>query len=244
MELSAFLEAIPWLVDPANWRGRGSIPIRLVEHVQISTIPLVAAMLVAIPAGVLAGHHRRGQAVGAFIANLGRAIPTLALLVFGFILATSVLDLGIGFWPIVFALFLLALHPLFTNSYTAVREVEPALVEAARGMGYDESRVLLDVELPVASPVILTAVRITAVQVVATAPLAPLTAGGGLGRFILDGFQRRDFAGMFGGVILVALLALAVDWLLSRAERRLVPRGIRRSDASAAEVAATTGRAA
>lgn len=240
--MDALLDTARWLTEPGTWTGSRGVLSRSVEHLWISLVPLVAAMVVAIPAGVLSGHYRRGQAIGAAVTNLGRAVPSLALLVFGLLLSVRVLGLGFSFWPIVFALFFLALQPLFTNSYTAVREADPALVEAARGQGLSERDVLLDVELPVASPVILTAVRITAVQVVATAPLGALAAGGGLGRFIIDGFGQRDYGQMLGGVVLVAVFALLVEWGITRLERRIVPRPLQgRADAAAV---AAAGRAA
>lgn len=243
--MEPFLEAFVFLTDPANWTGSRGIPIRVVEHLQLSVPPLLAAMLVAIPAGVVTGHFRRGQAIGTAIVSVGRAIPTLALLVFGLLLSTRVFNLGISYWPTVFALFFLALHPLFTNTYTAVKNVDPALVEAARGMGYDDRQVLREVEVPVASPVIFTAIRIAAVQVVATAPIGALAAGGGLGRFVLDGFGQRSYGVMWAGILLIALLAVATERALDLVERAVVPRGLRdRADDDVASVAAVTGRAA
>lgn len=240
--MDAIVEMLRWLVEPGTWTGPRGVLARSVEHLWISIVPLAAAMAVAIPAGVLSGHYRRGQAVGALVTNIGRAVPSLALLVFGLLLSVRVLGLGFSFWPIVLALFFLALQPLFTNSYTAVREADPALVEAARGQGLSEREVLLEVELPVASPVIMTAVRITAVQVVATAPLGALAAGGGLGRFIIDGFGQNDDGQMLGGVVLVAVFALIVEWAITRLERRVIPAPLRgRADASAV---AAAGRAA
>jgi osmoprotectant transport system permease protein len=202
-----FLDAFAFLTDPANWTGSRGILVRTVEHVQLSLPPLLAAMLVAIPGGVVAGHFRRGQAIGTAIANVGRAIPTLALLVFGLLLSTRVLGLGISYWPTVFALFFLGLQPLFTSAYTAVRTIDRDLVEAAHGMGYDHRQVLWEVEVPVASPVIFTAIRITAVQVVATAPIGALAGGGGLGRLVIDGFYQRSSGVMWAGIILIALMA-------------------------------------
>lgn len=239
--METLLDMFAWFADGANWTGNGGIPTRVLEHLRISTLPLVAAALVAIPAGVAAGHYRRGQAIGSAIANVGRAIPTLALLVFGVLISLRWLGLGLRFWPIVFALFFLALHPLFTNTYTAVREVDRGLVEAARGQGLTERELITEVEIPMALPVIFTAIRITAVQVIATAPIGALAGGGGIGRFVIDGFQQFDYAEMLGGVVLVAGLSLVVDALLTRLERRVTPRGIRPADA--AEVAAA-GRAA
>lgn len=237
-------DAIRFLIDPANWTGSRGVLVRLLEHLQLSLPPLVAAMAIAIPAGVLAGHFRRGQAIGTAITNVGRAIPTLALLVFGLILSVRVLGLGISYWPTVFALFFLALHPLFTNSYTAVRNVDPALVEAASGMGYDGWQLLREVELPVASPVIFTAIRIAAVQVVATAPIGALAASGGLGRFVIDGFGSRNYGVMYAGIILIALLAVATERLVDGIERLVVPRGLRaRGDDDVISVTAATARA-
>ncbi len=238
------LDAVSFLTDPGNWSGSRGVLVRLIEHLQLSLPPLLAAMVVAIPAGVLAGHHRRGQAVGTAVANVGRAIPTLALLVFGLILSVRVLGLGISYWPTVFALFFLALHPLFTNSYTAVRTIDPALVEAARGMGYDDRQLLRQVELPVASPVIFTAIRIAAVQVIATAPIGALAASGGLGRFVIDGFGSRNYGVMYAGIVLIALLAVVTERLIDLVERAVVPRGLRsRADDDVVSVTATTGRA-
>ncbi|MEX1177822.1 MAG: ABC transporter permease [Nitriliruptor sp.] len=242
--MEALIDAVGFLADPGNWAGDRGILVRLIEHIQLCVPALLAAMVVAIPAGVLAGHHRRGQAIGTFIANVGRAIPTLALLVFGLILSVRVLGLGISYWPTVFALFFLALHPLFTNTYTAVKNVDRSLVEAARGMGYDERRLLLEVEVPVASPVIFTAIRIAAVQVVATAPIGALAAGGGFGRFVLDGFGSRDYGLMYAGIILIALLALATERLVDAIERVAVPDGLRLdAEDDVVSVAAASGRA-
>lgn len=243
--MEPFVDAFAFLTDPANWTGSRGILVRLLEHLQLSIPPLVAAMVVAIPAGVLAGHYRRGQAIGTAIANVGRAIPTLALLVFGLILSVRVFGLGISYWPTVFALFFLALHPLFTNSYTAVRNVDRALVEAARGMGYDDRQLLRQIELPVASPVIFTAIRIAAVQVVATAPIGALAAGGGFGRFVIDGFGARNYGVMYAGILLIALLAVATERLIDAIERLVVPRGLRTAaaDDDVVSVAANSARA-
>lgn len=242
--MEPFIDAFRFLTEPANWTGNRGVPVRLVEHLQLSIPPLLAAMVVAIPAGLLAGHYRRGQAIGTAIANVGRAIPTLALLVFGLILSVRVLGLGISYWPTVFALFFLALHPLFTNTYTAVKNVDRALVEAARGMGYDERQVLREIELPVASPVIFTAIRIAAVQVVATAPIGALAAGGGFGRFVIDGFGSQNYGVMYAGIILIAVLAVLTERLIDLVERLVVPQGLRAAaEDDVTSIAINTGRA-
>jgi osmoprotectant transport system permease protein len=238
------IDAIGLLLDPASWTGSRGILVRTVEHLQLSIPPLLAAMLVAIPGGVLAGHYRRGQAIGSAIANVGRAIPTLALLVLGVVLSLRVFGLGLGYWPTVFALFFLALHPLFTNTYTAVKNVDPALKEAGRGMGYDERRLVLEVEIPVASPVIFTAIRVSAVQVIATAPIGALAAGGGLGRYVIDGFGQNNFGTMYMGIILIAGLSVLVERGIDLLERFVVPRGLRESaEDSVTDVAIAGARA-
>ena len=226
--MSAFLDALAWLADPAHWTGRQGVPNRVWEHALLTAVPVVAAVLVAVPAGVIAGHRRKGATLGALVVNVGRAVPTLALLILALLLSLA-LGLGLGFWPSVLAFFLIALHPIFTNSYTAVREVDAATVEAAKGMGMTGREVLLGVELPAAVPVIVAAVRVAAVQVVATAPLAALVAGGGLGRYIVDGFQQRDYAEMLAGILLVALGAVVTEAIFDVVERLATPRGIRRA---------------
>ncbi|MBW3578004.1 MAG: ABC transporter permease subunit [Actinobacteria bacterium] len=223
-------EVLRWLVEPANWAGRQGIPTRLVEHAQVTVPAILAAAALAVPTGVVTGHARRGGTIAAAIANLGRAVPTLGLLVIA-LLITLALGLRMEYWPTFVALFLVGLHPMFTNAYTAVRDADPAAVEAARGMGLRERDVLLHVELPLASPVILAAVRVAAVQIVATAPIGALVAGGGLGRYVIDGFYQRDFAEMLGGIALIAVVALVTERLFDLLERAAVPTGIQRTSA-------------
>ena len=237
--MGIFGDAFAWLTTAANWTGGDGILVRIWQHVLLSAVPVAAAVAVAVPAGAVLGHWRRGALIGGAIANVGRAVPTLALLVLGLLLSLR-LGLGLGYWPSVLAFFALALHPIFTNAYTAVREVEPSTVEAARGMGMTEREILTGVELPVSVPVILAAVRVTAVQVVATAPLAALIAGGGLGRPIVDGFQSQQYGQMLGGIVLIAAAAVATEVGFDLAEKVVVPTGLQRADR--AEVAAT-GRA-
>ena len=221
-------DVLRWFADGAHWRGSGGIPNRVYEHVQLSLFAVVTASGVAIPIGVLLGHTRRFAFAAITVANVGRAIPSFAILALA--LPVSIrLGLGLGFWPTFLALFLLAMPPMFINSYTAVREVEASTVEAARGMGMTGSEVLRRVELPLAAPVVVAGMRVAAVQVVATATLGALVAWGGLGRFVIDGLYQRDFVQLFSGALLVALLSIATDAAFGLAERVLVPAGIRRT---------------
>ena len=155
-----------------------------------------------MPAGLLLGRSRRKGSVAINVANIGRAIPSFAILVLG------VIWLGLGNRPALIALVLLAVPPIFMLTFTAVRQVDPATVEAARGMGMTEPRVLRTVQLPIALPLILNGIRLSSAAVIATATLAALVGGGGLGRYVVDGFAVRDFVEVFAGVVLVALLVI------------------------------------
>ena len=210
-----------WFSNAASWVGAGGIPVRIVEHLALTAAAMLLACLVALPIGLYVGHTGRGGGLAIAIANVGRAVPSYALLLLLFPI------FGLDFALALPALVLLAIPPILTNAYVGVRDVEPDLVEAGRGMGLGERQLLLRVEMPVALPVIVAGIRTAAVQVVATATLAALVAGGGLGRFIVDGFALRDDGMLIGGAVLVALLAVAVERGLSLAERRLVSPGLR-----------------
>jgi osmoprotectant transport system permease protein len=210
-----------WFTDSAHWQGSDGIPTRLAEHLQLSVESVVIGALIALPIGIALGHYGRFGNLAISVSNVGRAIPSYGLLVIAFTL------LGFGNGPIVLALTALAIPPMVTNSYVALSEVDRDIKEAARGMGYRELAQLLRIELPLSVPLIMAGIRTSAVQVVATATVAALVAGGGLGRYIVDGFAQFDYTKLFAGALLVALLALATEVSLSALERVLVPRGIR-----------------
>lgn len=219
-------EVAAWFTDPANWTGVNGIPNRMWEHIQITVAATSVAAAVAIPIAVWLGHRKTGGTLAVAAVNIGRAIPSFAIIAL-FLPISIRLGLGLGFWPTFLALLFLAIPPMFTNAYTGVAGVDPALVEAARGMGLTERRIVTGVELPMASPVILAAIRVAAVQVIATATLGALVAWGGLGRYIIDGFSTQDSVEVFAGAVLVAGLALITEVVLGWAERRLVPVTLR-----------------
>jgi len=219
-------EVIAWFGDPANWFGPAGILNRLREHVQITVAATAVSTVVAIPPAVWLAHRRIGGSFVVAAVNIGRAIPSFAIVVL-FLPISIRLGLGIGFWPTFLALLFLAVPPMFTNSYTGVAGVDPDLVEASLGMGMTDHEVLMKVESPMASPVILAAVRVAAVQVVATATLGALVGWGGLGRFIVDGFAVRNNVVVFAGALLVAALAIVTDVVLSSVERHVVPATLR-----------------
>src|SRR3989442_12642038 len=210
-----------WLADPAHWQGSDGIPARLVEHIHLSGESVHLGAAIALPAGIALGHYGRFGALAINISNVGRAVPSFAILVIAFQV------FGLGDLPIVISLTALAIPPMVTNSYVALREVDPDVKDAARGMGYRELVQLLRVELPLSVPMVMAGVRTSAVQVVATATLAAIIAGGGFGRYIIDGLAQQDYTKLFAGAVLVALLAGATELSLSGLERLLVPKGIR-----------------
>jgi osmoprotectant transport system permease protein len=230
-------EVVAWFTDPANWTGVNGIPNRTWEHIQITVAATSVAAAVAIPAAVWLGHRKTGGTLAVAAVNIGRAIPSFAIIAL-FLPISIRLGLGLGFWPTFLALLFLAIPPMFTNAYTGVAGVDPALVEAARGMGLTERRIVTDVELPMASPVILAAIRVAAVQVIATATLGALVAWGGLGRYIIDGFSTQDSVEVFAGAVLVAGLALITEVVLGWVERRIVPVTLRDNTEEVEPVAA------
>jgi osmoprotectant transport system permease protein len=234
-------DVVTWFNDPSHWRGEHGIPNRLVEHIQYSVCAIVASIILAVPIAVWLGHRRRFGTAAVNVSNVGRAIPSFAILVLG-AQAFGLLELPVmGSFTTFIALVCLAVPPLMTNSYVAVAEVPDEVRDAARGMGMSESGILRRVELPMAVPLLMAGVRTASVQVVATATIAAFVGAGGLGRFIIDGRAIFDNTEIFAGALLVALLSLITEVTLGLTQRMLTPRGLRAEvvTARAAAVAAT-----
>ena len=221
--MSTLGDAITWLNDPLNWQGKTGVPYLTYEHLYISGAAVLIAAVVALPLALVLGHLGRGGGFTVVVSNVSRAIPTLALLTI--FAATSI---GFGNRATIIALAIFAIPPLLTNAYVGVREVDRDVVEAAEGMGMSGRAVLLKVELPLAVPLIAAGFRTAAVQVVATATLAALVGGGGLGRIITDGFGQQDQPQILAGGILVALLALLTEGTLALVQRSVTPGRERR----------------
>lgn len=226
--VSIFSQVAAWFADPSHWSSSDGIPTRVAEHLVLSGAATALAILLALPLGVYLGHARRFDFAAINVANVGRALPSLALLAFALPVAFA-LGLGLGFWPTLFAMVPLGIPPILTNAVAGVREVDPEVVDAARGMGLSGRQLLRQVELPIAAPLILAGVRNAAVAIVATATLGALVAGGGLGRYIVDGLARQEYARLFAGALLVALLAICVEIAFSLLERIVVSPGVRRT---------------
>lgn len=202
-------EAWTWLTTPAHWSGADGIWNRLGEHLYLTVVCLLISCLIALPVALVLGHLGKGGALAVNISNIGRAVPTFAVLVL--LLLTPVGTYGQ--WSTIIALVLFAVPPLLTNAYVGMREVDRDVVRAARGMGMTGPQMLMRVELPLALPLLLTGVRIAAVQLVATATLAALAGGGGLGRIITAGFNLASTPQVVAGAVLVAVFALLVEGL-------------------------------
>ncbi|MFE2489819.1 ABC transporter permease [Streptomyces mirabilis] len=217
--MNALTGAWDWLSDPAHWSGDDGVWHRLAQHLVLTVVCLVISCLIALPVALVLGHLGRGGALAVNISNIGRAVPTFAVLVL--LLLTPLGKWGEG--PTVVALVLFAVPPLLTNAYVGMREVDRSVVSSARGMGMTGRQMLFHVELPLSLPMVMNGVRIAAVQLVATATIAALAGGGGLGRIITAGFNLTSTPQVLAGAILVAVFALIVEGIFEIAER-LAPR--------------------
>jgi osmoprotectant transport system permease protein len=216
--MSTVGDAVTWLNDPANWQGRNGILGLTGEHLAISGIAVGAACLVAWPIAIWLGHQHRAGGLTGVISTVSRAVPTLALLTL-----FAATPIGFGDPAATVALAVFAVPPLLTNAYVGVREVDRDVVEAARGMGLSPPQVLWKVEVPLALPLIAAGLRTAAVQVVATASLAALVGGGGLGEIVNDGFGLQRPDRILAGAFLLAVLALLTELVLAGAQRAVTP---------------------
>jgi osmoprotectant transport system permease protein len=219
--MSYFQVAWQWLTASQQWHGSSGIPDRLVQHLEYTGIALAIAAVIALPLGLAMGHARRGGFAVVSVANFGRALPTLGLLVLIFVLTSG----SPASWLVPLAA--LAIPPILVNAYEGVLGVDPELTDAARGMGMTEWQILRRVEAPVALPLILLGLRIAAIQVVATATIAAYIGLGGLGRYIIDGLASSEYNMVAGGAALVVLLALIVQGVFMLLRQVIVPRGLR-----------------
>jgi osmoprotectant transport system permease protein len=215
LDLGVFVDALQFVVDE-----RRLILEKTWEHLQLSAAAMAIALVLALPLGVWLGHLHRGSFLAVNVANLGRALPSLAIIAVGFVF------LGVGFWSVALALVVLAVPPILTNAYVAVDGVETDAVEAARGMGMTRWQIVRSVELPLALPLVFAGIRTATVFVVATATIAAVAGGGGLGDIIVNQ-AGYGLEGVVGAAICVSILALAADGALGLVQRLLTPAGLR-----------------
>jgi osmoprotectant transport system permease protein len=216
-QIDVFADAIGFVLDNPSFVGE-----KTVEHLILSGAAIGVSLVLAIPLGVWLGHLHRGSFLAISVGNLGRALPSLALIAFGLPI------FGISFTNVLVALVVLAVPPMLTNAYTAVDGVERDAVEAARGMGMSGIQVLTRIELPLALPLVFAGIRTSSVYVIATATIAAIAGGGGLGDIIVNQ-ESYDIEGVIGAALCVSLLALAADLLLALVQRAVTPAGLRRT---------------
>jgi osmoprotectant transport system permease protein len=228
---STFGNAVDFIVTPRTGRGGGEVGglannAQLIwEHLKLCVVAMVLACAIALPIGLWLGHTRRGAFLAVSVSNIGRAVPAIALLFLFFVF------LGAGFTNVALALTLLAIPPILTNAYVGVREVDPDAVDAARGMGMTGWQILRRVEFPLAVTLVFGGIRTSAVNVVATATIAPLAGVVTLGDPIINPSIYGE-EGRLGGAILVALLAVLTELSLAWVQRAVTPRGLRAQGAT------------
>jgi osmoprotectant transport system permease protein len=220
---------IDWLLDPSHWTGDDGVMALIAQHLAYTGAALLIAMVIGLPIGLYVGHTRRGTVLVAGFANALRALPTLGLIVLLVILFGPVFASDLAFIvPSLIVLTVLAVPPIVTAAYAGVLAVDPAVVDAARGMGYRPMKILFSVEVPCALPLILSGVRSATLQAVSTATIAAYASLGGLGRLIIDGRAQNDYAQMAAGAVLVGVLALVIDLAMGLLSAVVVSPGINR----------------
>jgi osmoprotectant transport system permease protein len=226
--LASFGGAIEFIFEPQNSNVTGGNEVGgfdkslelVLKHLEVTVLALALALIVALPIGLYLGHRGRGELFAVGLGNAGRAIPELA------VIALVAVVVGVGLKTVTPALAILGIAPIITNAYVGIRQVDPAVVEAARGMGMSELKIIRKVELPLAVPTVMGGVRGAAIVIVATATIAPLAGVETLGDFILN---RNIYGenGLLAGAILVAVLALAIEGGLAVLQRRLTSDGLK-----------------
>jgi osmoprotectant transport system permease protein len=213
--LDVFADSLDFLVD-----RRELLLDKTWGHIVLSAVALALSIVIAVPIGVVLGHRHRGSVLAVNVANVGRALPTLVVIAVGYIF------FGIGFTTVTIALVVLGVPPILTNAYVAVDGVDRDAVEAARGMGMTPSQVLRRVELPLALPLLFAGIRTAAVFIVATATIAAVAGGGGLGDILVNQASYR-LEGLVAAAVCVSVLALAADAALGLLQRALTPAGLK-----------------
>lgn len=216
-----------WFFDSDTWFGGGGIIESLIDTVILCAAATAVAALIAVPIAAVLAHYRKAAVTSTWLVSLSRAVPTFAIAA---LLVPWSLRRGWGFepWPIFIALFLLAVVPIYLNTYVAIRQVPDGSIDAARALGYSERSILGRVEFALGASLILAGVRVAAIQVVATEPIRAFLGGDGLGRYVRDGFGQNNTTLVIGGIVLIGGLAALTGLLFVLLERLVLPTGVRR----------------
>jgi osmoprotectant transport system permease protein len=232
--MGTLIDVVHWLTNGAHWQGTDGIPTLLGQTTAISIVSLATGIIIAAPIGLWLGHIGRGGSVAINVANAGRAIPAFGLLVL-FVLwlgggdsPTVLARLGVNSLATYLVLVVLAIPPIFLNTYIGMRQLDAEILEAGRGMGMTGWGMLTRLEFPLALPTIFAGIRTSSINVIATATLAAFVGAGGLGDLIVEGRSLQDNVELYAGAVLVGLLAMTGELLFATLERRCVSRGIRR----------------
>jgi osmoprotectant transport system permease protein len=218
---------VDFLGNGANWSGSDGIPHRVLEHLEYTFLALVFVCAIALPLGLYVGHTGRGSVAIAGTANALRALPDFGLLVYVVLLISGNLPATLAYLlPSIIVLVVLGIPAVLSGTYAGIRNVDPAARDAAKGMGMNGTQVLWRVEVPNALPLIISGIRSSMLQIVATATIAAYVSLGGLGRFILDGQAVRDYSQMAAGAVLVGGLAIVLDLLSAGIQRLVVSPGV------------------
>jgi osmoprotectant transport system permease protein len=231
-------QVVDWFFTASHWQGSAGIPHRVLVHMAMSAAAVAAAILVALPIALWLGHVGRGGYAAISLANIGRAVPSFALLVIGFEI------FGLGSKPVFLALFALSVPPIVTNTYVAIRQVDPDIKEAAVGLGMTGGQVLVRAELPVGVPLIFAGIRTAAVQAVATAAIGAVIGWNAVGRYIIDGIAQQDHVEVVAGAVIIAVLSLLTEVGLAAVQRAATPGGLQVGEPTARRVPTLPGAGA
>jgi osmoprotectant transport system permease protein len=231
-------DLLNWFGDSAHWQGADGIPTRLLQHLGYTLLALVIALVIAVPLGLYVGHTGRGGVLLVGAGNTIRALPTLGLVTFLFLIFTE------SETATIIGLVVLAVPPILAGTYAGLQATDKGVVDAAEGVGMTGWQRLWKVEVPISLPLVLGGIRNAVLQLVATAAVAAYVGLGGLGRFLLDGLAVLDYTQVVAGAILTTLLAIVLDLILAAAQRALVPKGVRLAAAAASGKTVIVGGAA
>lgn len=224
---------ITWFADSSHWLGDDGLLLLIWQHLLYSAVALVCTLLVAFPIGCYCGHTGKGERVLIGCANALRALPSFGLIIILVIILGPVFTSDLAFIiPSLIVLIVLALPSIMLGVWSGITSIDRTVIDAARGMGYSPWRLLLTVELPCALPLIISGIRSATLQIISTATIAAYVSLGGLGRLIIDGRAQSDYQQMIVGALLVAVLALLVDFIFSLLIRVVVSPGILRRETS------------